>query len=275
MRVRFSFSSRKTGQLDRHSQHRIEYPKLVLDLITDADIILEVLDSRFIEKMRNEEFEKFVTKSGKKIIYVFNKVDLADITQILKTVEISSLKPHVFVSCRVRRGIGELRKKIKIESKKLQLDRDTKVGVIGYPNTGKSSVINMLIGKSSAATASQAGWTKGIQKLRLSESILLLDTPGVIPEKHYGFEKDQIFRQAEIGVRDYHRVKEPEMIIHQLMKKYPGAFEKFYNLDVKGDSELLIEELGKKHHLFIKGGEVDIDKTARKILKDWQEGRIK
>jgi ribosome biogenesis GTPase A len=81
-----------------------------------------------------------------------------------------------------RAGSRALRERIKIEAKRLKVKRGVQIAVIGYPNTGKSSLINFLIGRSSTPVSQQSGFTKGIQKLRLSTGIFLMDSPGVIPD---------------------------------------------------------------------------------------------
>ncbi|PIN77363.1 GTPase [Candidatus Woesearchaeota archaeon CG10_big_fil_rev_8_21_14_0_10_34_12] len=276
MRVRYSFSSRKTGRAraEKTCQHRKPFPKLVLEVIKTSDIIIEVLDARFIEESRNIESEELIKNSEKKIIFVFNKADLADITKVMQKIELHSLKPYVFVSCKRREGIGKLRKLIKIDVSRLGIKgRKVNVGVIGYPNTGKSSLINVLLGRASARKAAEAGFTKGIQKLKLTDDILILDTPGVIPEEETGTEKEKYIKQAKIGVRTADRAKDPEMIVSELVKEYP-SIEKFYNIESNRDSEVLIEKLGRKRNFLIKGGKIDVDRTARLILKDFQEGRI-
>ena len=65
------------------------------------------------------------------------------------------------------------------------------------------------------------------------------------------------------------------MVVSKLMKEYPNLLEKHYRIDAKEDSEILIEELGKKLNYFKKGSLIDEERTAKKILKDWQEGKIK
>lgn len=60
-----------------------------------------------------------------------------------------------------------------------------------------------------------------------------------------------------------------------MIKEFPGIFEKFYNISSESNPEILIEKLGRKKGFLKKGGEVDEDKTARIILRDWQEGKIK
>src|SRR3989338_7404666 len=129
----------------------------------------------------------------------------------------------------------------------------------------------MLVGRPVARTAAEAGFTRGMQKIRLAKGVLLLDTPGVIPEKETGSEKRNLEKHTQIGVRTWDKVKDPNITVFGLIKKYPGEFEEFYGIDSAGDMEMLIEKLGRKMNFISKGNLVDVDKTARKILRDWQE----
>lgn len=276
MRVRYSFSSRRTRTIDSHSNHRSEFPQLVREMVDKCDIILEILDARFIQETRNLRLESMIKQKDKKIIYVLNKADLANPNEAKKKLEILGLSPFVFVSARERIGIGDLRERIKIETKKLEGKYPKiNIGVVGYPNTGKSSVINMLVGRSVARTASEAGFTKGIQKIKLARNLYILDTPGVIPQEKYSMQDDKkIAEHAKLSARNYDKIKEPDFVVHELMKQYPGVLEKFYNIDAKGDSELLIEKLARNKKFILKGNIVDIDRTARFVLREWQEGKI-
>ena len=281
MRVRYSFSARKrTRVMARDNKHKVAFPKLVLEVVRISDVILEVLDARFPEETRNSELENAIKEKGKKIIYVLNKSDMVDVDKIKKKIELLDLYPFVFVSCLSRKGAGDLRDRIKIEVKDIAGKSENfhrkQVGIIGYPNTGKSSIINLLTGRSSAKTAAEAGYTKGIQKIKLAKDILILDTPGVIPDKEDSTKnKKDLTKHTQIGVRTYDRVKSPDMVVYELMKKFPDVIEKFYGFDVKGDSEALIEKLGRKRGILRRGNEVDVDRTARSILKDWQDGKIR
>ena len=64
-------------------------------------------------------------------------------------------------------------------------------------------------------------------------------------------------------------------ILAQIILGTAAVFDKFYDVEAKGNAEILIEELGKKKGFMKKGGEVDEDRTSRFIIRDWQEGRIK
>ncbi len=279
MRVRYSFSSRRTGRLENIRKQKQEFPKVVEKLIRSSDIILEILDARFIQETRNIDLEEHIKNQGKRLIFVINKTDLLSKDKINKK-DLNRAYPHVFVSSKTRKGSKDLRNRIKIESKKIQkpVDKSGKItiGIIGYPNTGKSSLINILIGRKKAGTGAEAGYTKGVQKLKLTSEILLIDSPGIIPKKEYSsVEQPKIAKQTKIGGRSFSQVKEPELVIASIMKEFRGILEKHYKIKAKSNSELLIEELGKRKGFLKKKGLIDEDKTARFILKEWQQGKIK
>jgi len=272
---KFGKSKKTKGKSPNTHKHKSYVPSIVNRVIEEADIILEVLDSRFIEKTRNFEIEKKLKKLGKVIIYVFNKSDLVNVNKIKLNKELEKLKPNLFLSSKERRGYANLKKLIKIESKKLKQE-SVNIGIIGYPNTGKSSLINSLTGKSSAKTSTEAGYTKGVQKIKLSKELYLLDTPGIIPilEKSSTSIKDLV-KHSQIGAITWDKSKNPDLVVDRLMKEYPGILEKHYKIKGKVDSELLIEKLGKKLNYLKKGKLIDENRTAKQILRDWQEGKIK
>ncbi len=276
MRIRYSFSSRRTGLIDPSSSHARPFPSIVKEVIRISDIILEVLDARFIEKTRNIELEELVRKMGKKLIYVMNKSDLADIKQVREQIKQQNLSPYVIISCKTALGRKNLRERIKIEVSRMKLTHaKAHVGVIGYPNTGRSTLINVLAGGGRAQAAAESGFTKGMQKIRFTKDIIIIDTPGVISfEDSPATQKEKIFKTAEVGVKTFAGVKNPELIVAHLMKEYHSTLEAFYGIESNGDAEILIEELGKRLHFLKKGGLIDHDRTARLILRDWQTGKI-
>ena len=226
MRVRYSFSSRRTGRIEGRNNHSKSFPEIVKEVIKNADILLEVLDARFIEDTRNLEVEEMITRNKKKLVYVLNKAVSIETNQAREYMEANKLYPFVFVSCKDRQGGKQLRNRIKIEANKVRKSKEEKIkkqreekakddkepnileaipqiGVIGYPNTGKSSIINLLIGRASAKTAPTSGCTRGIQKIKLTEDIFIIDTPGALPSKENVLEKTDITKQVKIGARDF------------------------------------------------------------------------
>jgi len=279
MKNRFLFLSRRRGRIGEDNKKKKDFVEIAKEIIRISDLLLLILDARYIKQTRNPEIEEEIKKADKKLIYVINKADLADIEEALKEIAKEEIKPYVLFSCKNKIGRKELRKLIKIEIKRLKLKnrrfKKVHIGVIGYPNSGKSSLINILSRKGAAGISRIAGFTRGIQKIRFMRNVYLFDSPGILTKKEMP-EKSEIFlkKQAEIGIVDYNKVKNPDMVVYQIMKKYPKVIEKYYNIPIQEDAELVLMEIGKRFFFLRKGGEIDIDRTARKILKDWQEGKI-
>ena len=162
------------------------------------------------------------------------------------------------------------------KAKFLKITKDAHVGIIGYPNTGKSSIINMLAGRSIARVSAQSGFTKGIQKIRFAPGIVILDTPGVITEtENSTLHREDLKKHAIIGVKTYDKTKNPDFVVSEIMKERPGLLEKFYGIEANGDAEVLLKELGRKWNFLRRGNVVDTDRTTRAVLKDWQLGKIR
>ncbi len=237
----------------------------VNEVIDRADIIIEVLDARMISQTRNIEVEQKVKESRKILLYCINKVDLAGKE---KTEKLSHfLKPGVFISSTEKLGTTILKKKI------LELSRGkpVTVGVVGYPNVGKSSVINALSGRGAARTSSQSGFTKGIQKIRVDNKILVLDSPGVFP---YG-EKDA-YKHSLTGSIDAAQLRDPEQMALRFIEDKPALVKKQFNIPPGMiDADEILETIAINLQLFSKGKEPDIIRASRRVLQEWQLGKMR
>ena len=121
--------------------------QMVNKVIHQADILLEVVDARMITETRNLEIEERIHKLDKKLILVVNKADLVGL-EILKKKKAQLRKEGmdcIFLSARKHLGNTILKRRIMRFA-----EGDTRIGVLGYPNTGKSSVINVLKGVSAS-----------------------------------------------------------------------------------------------------------------------------
>jgi len=235
-------------------------------VIRTADILIEVLDARNIYESRNIEIERKVKKHKKKILYVINKCDLVADKSELERWKLK-LKPSVFISSRDHLGTTILKKKI------LEMSRgkEVTVGVLGYPNVGKSSLINALSGRGSAKTSSESGYTKGIQNIRVDSKILVIDSPGVLP-----FKEKADFKHSKIGAISYAKLKDPESVALEFIEENEDLVVEYYGLEVEetDDSEEILEKLAFRLNRLQKGGKADLEAASRSLLKDWQTGKM-
>ncbi len=153
----------------------------------------------------------------------------------------------------------------------MQLSRGEKcvVGVLGYPNTGKSSIINLLKGKKSASVSSQSGHTRGIQFVSAKGKLKLIDTPGVLQ-----FQEKDLLKQVIIGAYNPQHLKEPDYYAMHIVEKFPELFEKYYNIKYENDAYDFLEKAALKKNILKKGSEPDIPRFSRQLLYDWQKGKI-
>ncbi|MBS3165791.1 50S ribosome-binding GTPase [Candidatus Woesearchaeota archaeon] len=238
--------------------------KHVNGVLREAELIIEVLDARMIQESRNPEIEKKIRLLEKKILYVVTKCDLVDANTLKKSMR--ELKPSVFISSKDKLGTTILKKKIM----ELSHGETVTVGIVGYPNVGKSSLINALSGRSSARTSAESGFTKGIQKIKVGEKILVIDTPGVFAK-----EEKESMHLVKIGAVDYGRVRDPETAALRLIEEQKKAICKFYGIKNLDDAEDILEQIGLKLYLLVRKGQVNIEAAARIVLRDWQLGKIK
>ena len=249
------------------------YKLLVKEVIKKADILLEVVDARFPDETRNSEIERDIERSKKPFIIVLNKCDLVSKENIDKTKSrLSQIAPTVFVSSKEKFGTTMLRHKI-LEIAGIK-GRNIIVGSLGYPNTGKSSVINGVAGKHKASTSPISGHTKGVQLVDAGSRIMFIDTPGVIP---FG-ENDQ-YLQGLLSVKSASHLEDPigvaMKIIEKMCVENKSALESFYHVTIEGQNSYdVIELIGRQSNFLKKKGEVDETRAAIKIINDWQKGSL-
>jgi nuclear GTP-binding protein len=145
------------------------------------------------------------------------------------------------------------------------------VGFVGYPNTGKSSIINTLKKKKVCTVAPIAGETKVWQYITLMRRIYLIDCPGIVPIGMGDSETATILK----GVVRVENVDSPsEHIPAVLARVKPEYLCQTYNLKSWKGYEDFLTQLARRGGKLLKGGEPDLDTCAKMVINDWMRGKI-
>ncbi|ACX73242.1 GTP-binding protein HSR1-releated protein [Methanocaldococcus vulcanius M7] len=248
---------------------KVPVKKIVNKIIDECDVILLVLDARDPEMTRNKELEKKIKSQGKKIIYVLNKADLVP-KEILNKWKNVFGENTVFISAKRRLGTKILRDKIKDALREMG-KKEGKIGIVGYPNVGKSSIINALTGKRKAITGNIAGLTKGEQWINLTKNIKLMDTPGVIEMK----DEDDLVISGALRLEKVENPIPPALKVLDRIHKFDSSIlEEYFGIPCKTIDENFLKDIGISRNYLKKGGDVDLIRTARTIIKEYQEGKL-
>jgi ribosome biogenesis GTPase A len=242
----------------------------VRSVLEMSDLVLEVIDARDPVETRNRRLEDLVNRLGKSLMMVINKADLVPM-EVLKEWRrfLERDYPTVFISARDRLGTRKLIVNIKRYAPRLPV----RVSVVGYPNVGKSTIINYLKGRHVAETSPVPGWTIGEQIVRAKQWLVVIDTPGVIPVEEV---KDEALLVIK-GAIDPSKLDDPVVpaikLIMRIKSFNPKAFMERYGVDSEDPMELL-ELVGRRRGLLMRGGKVNIREAAIAVIRDWILGKL-
>lgn len=183
--------------------HMTAAMRMMEECVKLVDGVLVVLDARAPFSSENDKLDNLF--KNKKILYVLNKSDLIEKSDAEKMIRAfkKENKTAIAVSAMDKRAVDGLYNAIfAMLSEKLEKNKEKgvfkplRIMVAGIPNTGKSTIINGLVGGKKTVTGNKAGVTKGKQWVRIRE-LELLDTPGTMPPSFRNQEEAR--RLAFIG----------------------------------------------------------------------------
>ncbi|MCL2508273.1 MAG: ribosome biogenesis GTPase YlqF [Oscillospiraceae bacterium] len=270
--------------------HMAKTRRQIKESLPLVDAVAELLDARIPESSRNPELSELI--GHKPRIVLLNKCDLADaaatkrwIRHFEKSGADSSKTVAMAVDCRSGQGLNAfharvrelLSDKIKSNEEKGMAGRPLRVMVVGIPNTGKSSFINRMAGKYKAKVADKPGVTRQNQWFSIGNGIELLDTPGVLWPKFddpavgdrllfIGSVKDEITDGETMAVR----------LLEALKDAYGDRLASRYNIEFTPETPAyeLLETIGRKRGMLIRGGETDTQRAAAMLLDEYRAGRL-
>ncbi|KAN0092082.1 NGP1NT domain containing protein [Hyaloscypha variabilis] len=245
-------------------------------VIDSSDVVIHVLDARDPLGTRCRSVEKYIREEAphKHLIFVLNKCDLVPTGVAASWVRyLSKDYPTLAFHASITNSFGKgsliqlLRQFSSLHSDRKQIS----VGFIGYPNTGKSSIINTLRKKKVCTVAPIPGETKIWQYITLMKRIYLIDCPGVVPPSNTDTPQDILLR----GVVRVENVENPEQYIPAVLSKTkPQHIERTYQIKGYNDHIEFLEKLARKGGRLLHGGEPDVDGVAKMVLNDFLRGKI-
>ena len=283
------------------------YYKEFNKVLESADVLIEVLDARDPLGTRCEEIEKAIIAAGpkKRLILLLNKVDLIPSENLRAWLKyLRNEFPTVAFKASTQKQknrLGRINKDIlnatesMLKSSKCiganalmkllgnycrnqGLRTAINVGVVGYPNVGKSSVINSLIRNRSCGVGSTPGFTKTVQYIYLDSKIKLLDSPGIVFAKANSKENSE-FQAANLALRNcikIEKLNDPILPVKAILARVTkDDLLVYYGIGNFETVDQFLILLARRFGKLKKGGIVDTYAAAKQILSDWNIGKIK
>lgn len=259
--------------------HMTKAMRMMEEALPLADGIIYVLDARCPASSFNPKLLQMV--KNKPVLYILNKGDLADggadyFVKRIRADGANAVRVSVQNSSSKRSILDEIEK---ITAQKREANaakaysKIFRFMVIGVPNTGKSTIINLLASSRRAETGDKAGVTRGKQWIRL-DGFELMDTPGTMPP---AFENQRLaLRLAYVGSINDDILDLDDIalsLLEELHARYPESLKERYG--IAGGTPLeMLGTVCERRKFILRGGEQDYERAIRAVIDDFRKGRL-
>jgi ribosome biogenesis GTPase A len=276
----------KLNLIQWYPGHIAKAEKNLKEQLTRVDVVLEVRDARIPVATHHPQIDEWVGNKAR--LLVLNRLDMIPLPVRSLWGDWFKYQSQVayFSNAQQGQGVVAIAKAAQAAGVKLNqrrrdrgmLPRPVRAVVIGFPNVGKSALINRLLGKRVVESAARPGVTRSLRWVRISEHLELLDAPGVIPLKMGNQEAAvKLAICDDIGQASYDNQLVASAFIDLLNQLQETAGELLppsplytrYQLDpVPYTGESYLHALAEHRY------QGDVERTARHLLTDFRKGLL-
>jgi len=258
--------------------HMNKARKQMLEILPQVDLVIEVMDARIPYSSENPLLASM--RGDKPCIKVLTKSDLADPALTNQWLEYLEKERDVKALALTTEQPAQMRELIamckKLFPNKANGHKSIQALIMGIPNVGKSTLINILAERTIAKTGNEPAVTKGQQRINLGNGVVLLDTPGMLWPKvenpHSGY------RLAISGAIKNTATEFEDLAFYgarYLLDNYPERLKERYQLDELPETELaFLETIGSQRGCIRKGNRVDLNKISVLLLTELRAGLL-
>ncbi|MGJ0491340.1 ribosome biogenesis GTPase YlqF [Methylobacter sp.] len=258
--------------------HMHKASKEIKHILPQVDLIIEILDARIPFSSENPMLKTL--RGDKPCIKVLSKSDLAD----------PDMTQHWQTYLEQEKGVKTLALTIEQPEKMRQIadlchkmlpgkessGRLIQALIVGIPNVGKSTLINILAGRIIAKTGNEPAITKTQQRINIGNGIVLWDTPGVLwPNVE---NRNSGYRLATTGAIKDTAINHEHIAFFAadyLLRQYPDLLKARFQIEqLPDDEQELMETIGRNRGCLRSGGRIDMDKVAKLLLSELRAGTI-
>lgn len=275
-----------TPEIQWYPGHIAKAEKALVDQLSRVDVVLEVRDARIPMATRHPKVDAWVGEKPR--VLVLNRVDMISTAARTAWEDWFRQQGEVpyFTNGQQGKGVKAIAKAAQTAGDAVNQRRQARgmkprpirAVVIGFPNVGKSALINRLLNRKVVASARRAGITRQLRWIRLSGDLDLLDAPGVIPSRLN--DQDAALKLAicdDIGEASYDTQRTAAAFLDLLKglqqanspDDYQDVLQSRYGLTLEGRTgeDFVIQVASLKF-------QDDTERSAKRILNDFRTGLL-